>query len=402
MTGTCVLGVTGGIAAAKASLLASMLVKQGLDVHVIMTEAACEFVAPLTFRTLTANPVSVDMFAEPGEWNVKHVSLAEAADVFVVAPATANFIGKVASGIADDLLTTTIMATRAPRVIAPAMNSGMYANPIVQRNIETLSALGYRFIGPESGRLACGDVGAGRLAEPERILDFVLHVCAGIGRPSLAGLRVVVTAGPTREPIDPVRFITNRSSGKMGYAIAGAAAVRGAKVTLVSGPVFLPAPEGCEMVRVETACQMRDATIDAAQEADVVVAAAAVADYMPASFSESKIKKSSGFGSLELSRTPDILAELGSAKGERVLVGFAAETDDLLSNAERKLSSKNLDMIVANMVGGEDSPFGADHNTVTILCQGAPPETFPAMSKLVLAHEILDRISAICHHKESN
>lgn len=393
--GTCVLGVTGGIAAAKASLLASMLTKSGFDVHVVMTRAACEFVAPLTFRTLTANPVSVDMFAEPDQWNVKHVSLAEAADLFVVAPATANFLGKVASGIADDLLTTTIMATRAPVVIAPAMNTRMYTNPVVQRNIEVLSALGYKFIGPESGRLACGDVGPGRMAEPARILEYALHVHEGARRPSLEGRRVVVTAGPTRENLDPVRFLTNRSSGKMGYAIAGAAASRGAKVTLVSGPVSLNLPEGCETVAVETACQMRDAVVSAASSADVVVAAAAVADYMPADFSESKIKKSSGFGSLELKRTPDIIAELGSDKCGRILVGFAAETDDLIANALRKLSSKNLDMIVANKVGGADSPFGSDCNTVTILRPERAPEALPAMSKLVLAHEILDRISAI-------
>lgn len=393
--GTCVFGVTGGIAAAKASLLASMLVKSGFDVHVVMTEAACEFVAPLTFRTLTANPVTVDMFAEPDQWNVKHVSLAEAADLFVVAPATANFLGKVASGIADDMLTTTIMATRAPSVIAPAMNTRMYTNPVVQRNIKVLSDLGYRFIGPESGRLACGDVGPGRMAEPERILEYAMHVHEGARRPSFEGRRVVVTAGPTREHLDPVRFLTNRSSGKMGYAIAGAAASRGAQVTLVSGPVSLNVPEGCEMVNVESACQMRDAVVHAASGADLVVSAAAVADYMPADFSESKIKKSAGLSLLELERTPDIIAELGRAKGGRVLVGFAAETDDLIANALRKLSTKNLDMIVANMVGGADSPFGADHNRVTIIRPERAPEALPAMSKLVLAHEILDRISAI-------
>ena len=395
MDAVCVFGVTGGIAAAKAALAASMLARQGLDVHVIMTESACEFVTPLTFRTLTANPVTADMFAEPGQWNVKHVSLAQRADVFVIAPATANFLGKTAAGIADDMLTTTVMATRAPVVIAPAMNSFMYDNSTVQRNIASLKALGYMFVGPESGRLACGDTGAGRLASPERIVDFAMHVLHGRGRPPLAGIRVLVNTGPTREPIDPVRYITNRSSGKMGYAVAGAAAARGAQVTLVSGPADLPVPEGCALAPVETADEMYEACMAAAPDADIIIAAAAVADYRPSSYSRSKVKKTAGDLSIELTRTRDIVAELGRIKGARVIVGFAAETDDLLANAQAKLASKKLDMIVANVVGGEHSPFGSDENTVTLLRPGLEPEALPAMSKLALAHEILDRAASI-------
>jgi len=364
-------------------------------VHVIMTESACQFVTPLTFRTLTANPVTVDMFEEPGQWNVKHVALAQRADVFVIAPATANFLGKTVAGIADDMLTTTVMATRAPVVIAPAMNSGMYESPIVQRNIASLKALGYMFVGPESGRLACGDTGAGRMAAPERIVDFAMHALHGRGRPPLAGRRVLVNAGPTREPIDPVRYITNRSSGKMGYAIAGAAAARGAQVTLVSGPTNLPVPEGCALTPVETADEMYQACMTAAPDADIIIAAAAVADYRPARYSPGKIKKTADDLHIELVRTRDILAELGQTKGARVIVGFAAETDDLLANAQAKLASKNLDMIVANVVGGERSPFGSDENTVTLLRPGFEPEALPAMSKLALAHEILDRAASI-------
>ena len=395
MDAVCVFGVTGGIAAAKATLAASMLAGQGLDVHVIMTESACQFVTPLTFRTLTAHPVTVDMFEEPGQWNVKHVSLAQRADIFVIAPATANFLGKTVAGIADDMLTTTVMATRAPVVIAPAMNSGMYESPIVQRNIASLKALGYMFVGPESGRLACGDTGAGRMAAPERIVDFAMHALHGRGRPPLAGRRVLVNAGPTREPIDPVRYITNRSSGKMGYAIAGAAAARGAQVTLVSGPTNLPVPEGCALTPVETADEMYQACMTAAPDADIIIAAAAVADYRPARYSPGKIKKTADDLHIELVRTRDILAELGQTKGARVIVGFAAETDDLLANAQAKLASKNLDIIVANSVGGGHSPFGSDENTVALLRPGREPEGLPAMSKLALAHEILDRVASI-------
>lgn len=391
MSPRCVFGVTGGIAAAKASLAASMLVKRGVDVHTIMTSAACEFVTPLTYRTITANPVTVDMFTAPDQWNVRHVSLAESADVFVIAPATANFIGKVASGIADDMLTTTVMATRAPVVIAPAMNTRMYTNPIVQRNISTLTSYGYRFIEPECGRLACGDIGQGRMAEPERIVEYVCHVLEARGRNDLAGLRVVVNAGPTREAIDPVRFITNRSSGKMGYAIAGAAAARGAQVTLVSGPVNLPRPEGCSIVHVESAEEMFNATVSPSEGADIVIASAAVADYTPAHYSESKVKKAGGGLSLKLDRTRDILAHIGAERGSRILVGFAAETDDLIANAQAKLAAKNLSMIVANQVGGGNSPFGSDSNSVIIMRPGLAPEPLGPASKLQLAHAILDR-----------
>jgi len=251
------------------------------------------------------------------------------------------------------------------------------------------------FVGPESGRLACGDTGAGRMASPERIVDFAMHVLHGRGRPSLAGRRVLVNAGPTREPIDPVRHITNRSSGKMGYAIAGAAAARGAQVTLVSGPTNLPVPEGCALTPVETAEEMYQSCMTAAPDADIIIAAAAVADYRPARYSPGKIKKTADDLCIQLARTRDILAELGRAKGARVVVGFAAETHDLLANAQAKLASKNLDIMVANLVGGEHSPFGSDENTVTLLRPGLEPEVLPAMSKLALAHEILDRVASI-------
>lgn len=395
----CVMGVTGGIAAAKASSVASTLVKAGVDVHTIMTRAACEFVTPLTFRTISGNPVTVDMFAEPDQWNVKHVSLAQSADVFLVAPATANLIGKVASGIADDMLTTTIMATRAPVIIAPAMNTGMYTNPILQRNIATLAELGYRFVEPECGRLACGDVGQGRMAQPERIVSYVLHVLEARGASDFTGLKVVVNAGPTREAIDPIRFITNRSSGKMGYALAGAAAARGARVMLVSGPVNLPRPEGCQLIPVESAEQMLNATLEAASDADIVIASAAVADYSPARYSPAKIKKAEGGLALELARTADILARLGAQRAAasypKVLVGFAAETDDLLANAQAKLTSKNLDMIVANKVDPSSSPFGSDTNTVVLIRPVHEPERIGPASKMHIAHAVLDRTLSI-------
>lgn len=388
-----VLGVTGGIAAFKAAALTSMMVKAGLEVHVVMTKAATEFVTPLTFRTLSQNPVSVELFSEPGHWNVKHVSLAQKADVMVIAPATANFIGKVASGIADDLLTTTVMATKAPVLIAPAMNSGMYSNPIVQANIEKLRGLGYRFIEPGYGRLACGDEGKGRMAEPDEILGAVLDVLRG--KRDLEGLRVLLTAGPTREPLDPVRFISNRSSGKMGYAIAEAAKRRGAEVTLVSGPVHLAPPPGVEIVNVETACEMLAAVEGRFDQCDVLICTAAVADYRPSQYSDKKIKKTHEGLTIQLERNPDILLEMGRRKTKQVVVGFAAETGDPVPAAMDKLARKNCDLVVANDVTAEGAGFGADTNRVTLVGRDGLVDELPLMSKREVAEKVLDRVVSI-------
>lgn len=388
-----VLGVTGGIAAFKAAALTSMMAKAGLEVHVVMTKAATEFVTPLTFRTLSQNPVSVDLFSEPGQWNVRHVSLAQRADVMAIVPATANFIGKVAAGIADDLLTTTVMATKAPVLIAPAMNSGMYSNPIVQANIEKLRGLGYRFIEPGYGRLACGDEGKGRMAEPDEILAAVLDVLRG--KHDLKGLRVLVTAGPTREPLDPVRFISNRSSGKMGYAIAEAAQRRGAEVALVSGPVQLSPPPGVEIVYVETAREMLAAVEARFDRCDVLICTAAVADYRPSQYSDKKIKKTQQELTIELERNPDILLEMGRRKTRQVVVGFAAETGDPVPSAMDKLVRKNCDLVVANDVTLEGAGFGADTNRVTLVGREGLVDDLPLMSKRDVAGKVLDRVAEI-------
>ena len=391
-----IMGVTGGIAAAKSTLLASRLNKAGFDVHVIMTPNATKFVSELTFRSLTGNKVVTDMFDEPEEWDVRHVSLARKAKVAVICPATANFIGKAANGIADDMLTTTVMALKCPVVVAPAMNDAMWANATVQANVGKLKEMGYILAGPVEGRLACGTEGLGRMAEPDVIFDTVLHSYLAIGRPSLKGMRLLVSAGPTVEPIDPVRYIANRSSGKMGYALAAAAAARGAEVSLVSGPTALADPLNVKVTRVETAGQMLEALKNDFEGCDAFIATAAVADYRAKDFSKNKIKKGkSGMKALELEENPDILATLSSVKDGRLMVGFAAETDDAIGSAMGKYTRKGLDMIVVNEVSERNQPFGAEDNIVSIITGKGDVESLPRMSKSELSHIILDRLSEL-------
>jgi phosphopantothenoylcysteine decarboxylase/phosphopantothenate--cysteine ligase len=387
-----VLGITGGIAAYKAAALAREFVKREASVHVIMTKNATEFVTPLTLQTLTGNPVYTDTFTLTGEWEIGHVSLAESAAAVVVAPATGNFIGKVAAGIADDLLTTMIMATKAPVLICPAMNVNMYANAIVQENIARLKTKGYAFVDPAYGELACGTEGVGRLAEMEDILE---DVESALTEKDLAGEKILVTAGPTREPLDPVRFITNYSSGKMGYAVAVMARRRGAEVTLVSGPTSLPVPRGVRFMAVETAVEMRDAVLKAMRNATVIIKAAAVADYRPEMFSGSKIKKKAGPMVLPLARNPDIISEVGEKKGKRILVGFAVETDQLVEYAKKKMIQKNMDLIVANDITQAGAGFQAETNIVKILDRKGGAEDLPLMDKKLVAQRILDRVKAL-------
>ncbi|MEW6226993.1 MAG: bifunctional phosphopantothenoylcysteine decarboxylase/phosphopantothenate--cysteine ligase CoaBC [Bacillota bacterium] len=390
---TVVLGVTGGIAAYKAAEVVSLLVKRKAEVYVVMTEAATKFVAPLTFRTLSRNPVFCDMFTDPGEWDVRHVALAERADVVAIAPATANCIGKVASGIADDLLTTVIMATKAPVLFVPAMNEAMYENPILQDNLARLLAVGYRAMEPGVGRLACGKEGKGRMPEPEEIVREIEGILLPVQ--DLAGTTVIVTAGPTEEPLDPVRHITNRSSGKMGYALAEAARDRAARTILVSGPCILPEPRGVEVVRVRTAREMLDAVMGRLEGADVVIGAAAPADWRPEIIAPRKIKKEGDMISIKLVKCDDIIGEAGKRKGRRIVVGFAAETHDLVEHAASKLAAKNLDFIVANDVTTPGSGFGSDFNEVKILHANGRREALPLMPKRDLANEILDRVAAL-------
>ena len=385
-----ILGVTGGIAAYKSVELLRLLVKSGASVHVIMTNAATEFVTPLTFQTLSGNPVHTEIFNLITENEIGHISLADRADLFIVAPATANIIGKLANGIADDLLTTTVMATKAPVLIAPAMNVNMYENPIYRENEEKLRRHGYLFADPVSGYLACGWEGKGKMLEPALILEEAQ--CA-LSPKDLAGLKILVTAGPTREEIDPVRYISNHSSGRMGYAIAGAAKARGAVVTLVSGPVSVTPPCGVELVNVVSAEEMLGAVIGIAGNFDVIIKAAAVADYRPATREIQKIKKKSDQESLELVKNRDILAELGKMKCPgQTLVGFAAETENLQSNAAAKLEAKNLDMIVANDVTADGAGFNVATNIVRFIYRDGRSEELPVLPKETVATEILDRI----------
>ncbi|HZL05886.1 MAG TPA: bifunctional phosphopantothenoylcysteine decarboxylase/phosphopantothenate--cysteine ligase CoaBC [Coriobacteriia bacterium] len=387
---TIVVGVTGGIGAYKACELVRTLMKRGFQVKVVMTDAATRFVTPLTFRTLTGEPVAVSLWADEPDSRVHHISLAEEADVLVIAPCTANVIAKLVHGRADDMLTTTALACEAPVVIAPAMNVHMWRKEITQRNVGTLEARGVVIVPPTSGELACGDVGEGRLADVATIADAA-EAEARRAR-DLAGVHVLVTAGPTHEPIDPVRFIGNRSSGKQGFAIAEEAARRGARVTLVSGPVSLSDPFGVDVVHVTTAEEMRTATLAAFDAADVVIAAAAVADFRPARAAEQKIRKGSAVPEIALERTPDILAELGRLNaGRAVLVGFAAETVDVVAHAQEKRAAKGLDLIVANDVSGEFG-FGTDDNRVTLIAAGGAEE-LPVLSKRAIAREILDRVA---------
>jgi len=389
---TVVLGVTGGIAVYKAVELLRLLTKAGAEVHVVMTRGATEFVTPLTFQALSGNPVHLELFNLISEQQIGHISLAERADLFLIAPATANFIGKMAGGIADDLLSTAVMATRAPVLVAPAMNVNMYQNPIYRENEARLKGHGYLFIPPASGMLACGYEGEGKLPAPEVIFE---EAVAALTPKRLSGARILVTAGPTREEIDPVRYISNHSSGKMGYAIARAARLRGGEVTLVTGPTCIPVPYGVDVVRVESAEEMREAVLGRLEQCDIVIKAAAVADYRPRLRAESKMKKSADSLSIELEKNPDILSELGSRKGNRLLVGFAAETEELVANATGKLSRKNLDLIVANDVSLEGAGFNVDTNIVKLLFRDGRVEDIPLMGKDQLAGVILDRVESL-------
>lgn len=398
MSKTVVLGVSGGIAAYKACDVVSRLRKENIQVNVIMTKHATEFVSALTFQSISQNPVAVEMFEPVTNWDIEHISLAKKADIFLIAPATANVIGKIANGIADDMLSTTVMATKAPVVIAPAMNTNMYENPVTQANIQKLKDLGYIFIEPGYGRLACGDLGPGKLAEPDLIVENIKFLLNKTDE--LKGKNVLVTAGPTQEAIDPVRYITNKSTGKMGYALAYQAALMGAKVTLVTGPTNLEIPFGIsEVIKIKSAGQMYEAVTSRFDEMDIVIKSAAVADYKPKNISDSKIKKSDSDLVLELDRNKDILFELGKLKTKQVLVGFAAETDDLIANAQKKLAKKNLDFIVANDLKQEGAGFAGDTNIVKLLFADGNIEELPIMTKNQLSKEIYDKIIYIMHNK---
>ncbi len=389
---TIILGVSGGIAVYKAAELLRLYVKAGAKVHVIMTRAAQEFVTPLTFQTLSGNPVHSELFNLIQEQEIGHISLADRADLIVVAPATANLIGKVANGIADDLLTTTLMASKAPVLFVPAMNVNMWENPLYRQNQEKLEKHGYRFVEPATGFLACGWEGKGKLPDPQTIFEESLALlCAG----DLGGETVLVTAGPTREELDPVRYLSNYSSGKMGYALARAARARGARVILVSGPTALTPPAGVETIQVKSAADMHQAVMKRAAEATIVIKAAAVADYRPVARAAAKVKKKGDGLTLELVPNPDILADLGRLPAAPLLVGFAAETEELAANATKKLAAKNLDLIVANDVTAPGAGFDADTNIVRLFYRDGREEALPQEQKERLAHQLLDRIVAL-------
>jgi phosphopantothenoylcysteine decarboxylase / phosphopantothenate---cysteine ligase len=386
------LGVTGGVAAYKAAGVARLLTAAGARVSVVMTEAATRFVGADTFSALTGEPAYTSLWERPGE--VLHVRLAHEADVAAVVPATANAIAKLAHGLADDLLSSTLLEASCPLVVAPAMHTGMWEHPATRSNVDRLVGRGVRFVGPSEGPLAHGDEGIGRLAEPEEILDSI-RAAFGERTGDLTGRHVVVTAGPTHEPIDPVRFVGNRSSGKMGVAVASEAERRGARVTLVLGPGTVAPPAGVETVRVETAEEMRGATLAAAGDADVVVMAAAVADFRPKAIADSKIKKDQGVPEIVLEPTPDILRELGESKGGVLLVGFAAETSDVEAAGREKLRDKHLDLLVANSVGHEGTGFGAETNDAAILSATGDDTPMRSWTKLELASAIVDRLAAM-------
>ncbi|MHC1698198.1 MAG: bifunctional phosphopantothenoylcysteine decarboxylase/phosphopantothenate--cysteine ligase CoaBC [Geobacteraceae bacterium] len=397
MTGkVIVLGVTGGIAAYKAAELVRLFVKGGAEVHVLMTASAQQFVTPLTFQTLSRNPVHTDLFNCIAEQEIGHISLADRADLLVIAPATANTIGKIASGIADDLLTTTVMATKAPVLIAPAMNANMYTNPLYRLNEERLREHGYLFVDPIKGMLACGWEGEGKFQDPAVIYQEALSVLTG---KDLRGEKLLITAGPTREELDPVRYLSNHSSGKMGYAIARAAQRRGAEVVLVSGPVCLEPPYGVRTIKVVSAAEMAEVALREFTDATIIVKAAAVADYRPEIRAETKMKKKGASLTLTLAQNPDILAEMGKIKEKRILVGFAAETAALVENSVKKLREKNLDLLVANDVTQEGAGFSVDTNIVKILSRDGSIEDCPLMEKELLADIVLDRIIAVRNQK---
>lgn len=386
---TILLGVTGGIAAYKIANLASALVKLHADVNVIMTQNATNFINPITFESLTGNKCIVDTFDRNFKFKVEHIALAELADVFMVAPASANVIGKIANGIADDMLTTTFMACKKKKILAPAMNTNMYENPIVQDNIKKLKDYGMEIIEPATGYLACGTTGSGKLPDEKILLEYILREIAY--EKDLSGKTVLVTAGPTREAVDPVRFISNHSTGKMGYAIARGASLRGARVILVSGPVSIEPPLFAELVSVVSAEDMYNAVMKYKDEADIIIKSAAVADYTPVTASSEKIKKQDGDMRIELKRTRDILKELGQSRRENQFIcGFAMETENLIENAVKKLESKNVDMIVANSLKTEGAGFGTDTNVVTFITKDGKTE-LPLMTKIDVAMKILDK-----------
>lgn len=391
-----ILGVTGGIAAYKAADLASKLTQAGANVKVVMTWEATEFVSPMTFEALTGNPVVTEMFGPNASSGITHITLADAADVIVIAPATANIIAKIASGIADDMLTCVVLATRAPVVIAPAMHNNMYTNPVTQENIQKLKKRGYHIIPAAHGRLASGDIGYGRLPDVGEIMGHIQTVLGKKG--DFTGKRIVVTAGGTQEAIDPIRFIANRSSGKMGYAVAEAARDRGAQVTLITAPTSLPDPIGVETVKIKSIVEMRDAVVKAVRKTDVLIMSAAGADFIPKTTATQKIKKSDAGLTLELVKAPDILTEIKD--GKFIKVGFKAETQNLVDSAKEKLYKTNLDLIVANDVTKEGSGFGTDTNEVTIINKKGEPEHLPLMLKREVADKILDRVVKLMRKKK--
>lgn len=387
-----VLGVTGGIAVYKAVDVVSRLRKLGANINVIMTSYATEFVTPLTFQSMSQNFVTVDMFKEPKAWEIEHISLASKADLFLVAPATANIIGKVANGIADDMLSTTIMATKSKVVFAPAMNTNMYLNPIFKQNVEKLKSLGYEFISPASGRLACGDYGEGKLADPFDIVDYVVN---SLTNDELKGKKIVITAGPTIEPLDPVRYMTNFSSGKMGYALAEEAKKRSGEVVLITGPTSLAPPSGIKVVEVKTTMDMYKAVESEFDDCDILIKSAAPLDYRPEKVSDQKIKKGNEDLTINYVRNPDIVAHFGNVKKDQIVIGFAAETESLLENAKKKIKSKNLDFIVANDVSQENAGFRTDNNTATLVYENGDIKDLPNMSKRDLSKIILDEVTSL-------
>ncbi len=386
---TVVLGVTGSIAAYKIANLASSLVKKGANVHVIMTKNATNFINPITFETLTGNKCLVDTFDRNFEFSVEHVSLAKQADIFMVAPASANVIGKIANGIADDMLTTTIMACKCHKVISPAMNTNMFENPIVQDNLEKLKKYGYEVIDPASGYLACGDTGAGKMPEPTVLESYIMKNIAM--EKDMAGKKVLITAGPTMEAIDPVRFISNHSTGKMGYALAKIAMERGAEVTLVTGKTYIEKPDFVKIVDVKSAKEMFDAVDKEFDSQDIIIMSAAVADYRPKTVADEKIKKKDGESTIELERTDDILGTMSKRKKNQFLCGFSMETEHMVENSKKKLEKKNLDMICANNLKVEGAGFGTDTNVVTLITKENETQ-LPIMSKEQVANEILTEI----------
>lgn len=384
-----VVCVTGGIAVYKAVDVVSRLKKLGANIDVLMTESAKEFVTPLTFQSMSQNPVTSSVFDEPKAWQIEHIALATKADLFLIVPATANMIGKVANGIADCMISTTIMATHARVVFAPAMNTQMYRNPIFVMNVDKLETLGYEFIAPAVGRLACGDYGEGKLADTADIEKYVVQMFSD---GELKGKKVVVSAGPTIEPLDPVRFMTNHSSGKMGYEIAKQARDMGAEVVLVSGPTNLSSPDGVTLVSVQTTREMYSAIEQEFNSCDVLIKAAAPLDYRPTVVEDQKIKKGDGDLTITFTRNPDIVAHFGKIKDQQILVGFAAETENLIQNAQKKIESKNLDFIVANYVGGDDSGFKSDSNKATLIYKNGETKDIPRMTKMELSRVILDSV----------